>query len=325
MCVQVVSLTVSTSLLVFLVISPAVPIVLKVVLLFGLFVVLWLPQVLSRLAQSVFDRAHVVFFFRPTEATTVHFGRMASIRRSRGPADKQKPLLALTIDDGPAWEFDDRPAADCSTEKIRQLLRQYNAKATWFIIGSNVRASPDRGELVKKLLQDGHELGNHGMQDRPAWRLGTQFADDVLETQGVIEECGGGHRKWFRPGHALFTPQQLRWLRTNSFRVAIGSVFPHDALDLPPLQFSQPGLIAWALVRKAAAGEIIIIHDRPWTPAVLARALPLLCDRFEICTLSELADACRDVPMSVSSGSFGSDEGRDVEGTEMQERRPADE
>ncbi|CAE8589910.1 unnamed protein product, partial [Polarella glacialis] len=64
------------------------------------------------------------------------------------------------------------------------------------------------------------------------------------------------------------------------------------ASDLPPWQCSAPWILAWALIRKAQAGDVIIVHDRPWTAKALEMALPVLAERFTICTLSELADAC---------------------------------
>eukprot|EP00747_Dinoflagellata_sp_TGD_P129727 gnl/TRDRNA2_/TRDRNA2_174729_c2_seq2.p1 gnl/TRDRNA2_/TRDRNA2_174729_c2~~gnl/TRDRNA2_/TRDRNA2_174729_c2_seq2.p1 ORF type:complete len:539 (+),score=69.00 gnl/TRDRNA2_/TRDRNA2_174729_c2_seq2:194-1618(+) len=119
-----------------------------------------------------------------------------------------------------------------------------------------------------------------------------QFVQDVQATQAVLERSGGGKRRWFRPGHALFSLRQLTWLREHHYRVAIGSIYPHDALDLPPFQCPFPRLIAWYLCRRAAAGDIIVVHDRPWTAKALAIALPVLAERFQICTLSELANAC---------------------------------
>merc|ERR1712129_453224 len=105
--------------------------------------------------------------------------------------EKLRPLLALTIDDGPAWEFDQRVAAKCSTAEISHVLDNFDVKATWFIIGSHV--VDDRKLLLEDLVRSGHELGNHGMMDRAAWRLNArEFEDDVTTTQEVIHDCGGG-------------------------------------------------------------------------------------------------------------------------------------
>lgn len=274
--VQMVSLGSAFALLCIFLLMESVPWHVKGVLLLLLVVVFWLPRSLAMLAQSCFERGSVLFFYPPVRAVS-----------------GDKPLIALTIDDGPAWEFDNGPASECTTERIRKVLAKYGARATWFIIGSHVR--DDRETLLKTLVDDGHELANHGMHDRPAWKLDmATYEDDVECTQKIIEQFGG-QRRWFRPGQALFTPSQFRWLRKNGYRLAIGSVYPHDALDLPPWQNPYPSLLARVLLAKATAGDVLIIHDRPWTPAVLEVVLPILTETFTICTLSELADACEGV------------------------------
>src|SRR5690606_32267549 len=63
--------------------------------------------------------------------------------------DTEKPLIALTFDDGPQPEF---------TEEILQILADYNAKATFFVTGAEMEQNPEQG---KKIVAAGHELGNH--------------------------------------------------------------------------------------------------------------------------------------------------------------------
>lgn len=264
--------------------------IIKVALCGFLLVIFWLPRPLVFVVQRFFSRRFTVFFFPASDAR-------APV--SSDTLESKKPLVAITVDDSPAWEFDQRPAAECSTEEIRQRLEAVGARATWFIIGSHVQASSDRPALLRKLVNSGHELANHGMQDRPAWTLRLPaYANDVTETQSIIEECGGGGGRWFRPGHAIFTPSQFSWLRSNAYRLAIASVYPHDALDLPPYQSTHPALIAWILRAKVRAGDVVVIHDRPWTPQVLDLALPALSKKFTLCTLSELSDVC----LGVSGG-----------------------
>lgn len=74
---------------------------------------------------------------------------------------KQK-VIALTIDDGPS---------DC-TEEIRDILEQYGAKATFFLIGSHiVRHEETTTSLLRQLVLHGHELANHAMHDEPSRSL----------------------------------------------------------------------------------------------------------------------------------------------------------
>ncbi len=66
-----------------------------------------------------------------------------------GSADKGKKVIALTFDDGPDPE---------DTPKILDLLKQYHAHATFFVVGNKVVRNPD---ILKREAAEGHELANH--------------------------------------------------------------------------------------------------------------------------------------------------------------------
>ena len=65
----------------------------------------------------------------------------------------------------------------------------------------------------------------------------------------------------------------------------LGNVFPHDAFRIPPLEVNQ-----LYLKHRTRAGGILIVHDRPWQPETLRRALPYIRDELNIqlCTLDHL-------------------------------------
>ena len=63
--------------------------------------------------------------------------------------DPDKPMVAITFDDGP------NPA---TTPELLDLLKEYNVRPTFFMVGKNAEANPD---IVKRICAEGHELGNH--------------------------------------------------------------------------------------------------------------------------------------------------------------------
>ena len=95
----------------------------------------------------------------------------------------------LTIDDGPD------PA---ETPQTLELLREFNAKATFFVIGTQVRAHP---EMAKAILQEGHELANHSAT-HPAsrfWRISKRAAaKEIRDGSRAIEMATGVVSKLFR-------------------------------------------------------------------------------------------------------------------------------
>ncbi|KAL8303518.1 hypothetical protein RB600_007123 [Gaeumannomyces tritici] len=94
-------------------------------------------------------------------------GRSSS---SSGPAK----VVALTIDDAPSDQ----------TARILDLLRAHGARATFFVIGGQVEG---REELLRRIVREGHELGNHAMHDEASRSLRPdELEDQILRVQGMI-------------------------------------------------------------------------------------------------------------------------------------------
>jgi peptidoglycan-N-acetylglucosamine deacetylase len=189
----------------------------------------------------------------------------------------QKRLVALTIDDGPD------PA---STPLILAELRRHQATATFFVITSRL---PGHERLVRSLVAEGHELGNHFTQDRPSISLDPHaFEADLLEAHRDISAWG--RSIWARPGSGWYSQSMIDVMRQHGYRCALGSVYPFDA-TIPST--------AWAahyILRNAKPGAIVVLHDGGSrgrrTVRILAEVLPELRRRgYRIVSLSELAAA----------------------------------
>ncbi|MEI4618216.1 polysaccharide deacetylase family protein [Bacillus cereus] len=101
------------------------------------------------------------------------------IGKAMWQVDTNEKLIALTFDDGP------NPHA---TEKIVELLKKYDAKATFFVIGENVQKYP---ELVKKTYENGNEIGNHSWNhSRLIYKKYSFVKEQVESTDEVIKQTG---------------------------------------------------------------------------------------------------------------------------------------
>jgi peptidoglycan-N-acetylglucosamine deacetylase len=189
----------------------------------------------------------------------------------------QKRLVALTIDDGPD------PA---STPLILAELRRHQATATFFLITSRLRGQE---RLVRGLVGEGHELGNHFTQDRPSIRLDPHaFEADLLQAHRDLSTWG--RLIWARPGSGWYSQAMIEAMQRHGYRCALGSVYPFDA-TIPS--------VAWAasyILRNARPGAIVVLHDGGGrgqrTVRILANVLPELRRRgYRIVSLSELAAA----------------------------------
>jgi peptidoglycan-N-acetylglucosamine deacetylase len=178
------------------------------------------------------------WFFYACTVPTSRFFRPVWIR---GPAEGRK--IALTFDDGPASPF---------TERVLDILREKSVPATFFVCGKNVERYP---EIVKRIAQEGHALGNHTFSHPFLYFKSSRFmADEVDRTQAAIERASGVRPTVFRP------PYGGRWLglvgvlRERGMRLIMWSATGYD-WKLP-----TEGIVASAL-RELTPGGIVLLHD----------------------------------------------------------------
>lgn len=190
--------------------------------------------------------------------------------------DTAEKVVALTIDDGPH---------DSLTAQILDILAQYKVQATFFIIGSNVSGNE---AVLHRLVEEGHELGNHLMSDaRSIGLTESEFEMQLSEAHSIISEFGDV--KWFRPGSGWYNDRMLAQIRPYNYQTVIGSVYPFDA------QIRSKEFASRYILSNTRPGSIIILHDgkaeRHHTPSVLHKIIPTLQSRgFRFLTLSELVN-----------------------------------
>src|SRR5699024_5488550 len=107
---------------------------------------------------------------------------------------KENKYIALTFDDGPA---------SGSTEKVLDALQQYNADATFFMLGEKVNENPD---LAKRVADEGHEIANHSITHPDLATLDEQqVRNEMQDSQEQIEEATGVRPDLFRPPYGSRT------------------------------------------------------------------------------------------------------------------------
>jgi peptidoglycan-N-acetylglucosamine deacetylase len=185
-----------------------------------------------------------------------------------------QPVVALTIDDGPD---------PVTTPKILDILAQYQAQATFFMISSRVK---ENEKLVNRVLAEQHEVANHLTVDQPSIELSpAEFEQQLVEADEVLS--GFTQTRWFRPGSGWYNAEMLSRARRHNYRAALGSVYPLDP-HLPSAWFATQHIL-W----NVKPGAVIILHDYgsrgERTTEVLAAVLPELQSQgFRVVTLSEL-------------------------------------
>ena len=201
-----------------------------------------------------------------------------------------QPTVALTIDDGPSAG---------ATPQILDVLDQFGATATFFLLTDNIANAPTQ---VPRLVNDDHELGNHLTTDEASIRLSpSDFEQRLYQADAVLSAYGPV--QWLRPGMGWYNPRMVQAAAQAGYRLALGSVFPYDT------HIPWVGFITWFIQANVQPGDIIVLHDGPErgqrTAAALAQLLPRLQARgYRIVTLSALFDAAAQSADAQSSMAF---------------------
>lgn len=182
--------------------------------------------------------------------------------------------VALTFDDGP------HPV---HTPVLLDILAARRARATFYVIGSLVQRYP---ELTRRIVAEGHELGNHTWTHPTLSRLGdANVLREIDRTQEVIWRTVGHVPVTMRPPYGAFTPRQSRMLQDQrNLPTVIWSVDPQD--------WRRPGsqVVAQRMVQGARPGAIILAHDihGPTVRAIPAALDGLQSRGFACVTMSDL-------------------------------------
>ncbi|MEX0958638.1 MAG: polysaccharide deacetylase family protein [Burkholderiales bacterium] len=183
------------------------------------------------------------------------------------------PLTHVAPDDGRIWlTFDDGPDAEW-TPRILDVLAEKSMRATFFVIGRAARAHAD---VVRRVENAGHEIGNHTWSHRHPWTMRSRTAQmEVRDGAAAISDIVGRAPKFFRPPHGRLRQCMIDEAEAGGQRVALWSL---SAVDWGPL--ARTGGIA-ARLGRTNAGDIVLMHDGARSinhPEELIRVLPDFLD-----------------------------------------------
>jgi peptidoglycan/xylan/chitin deacetylase (PgdA/CDA1 family) len=173
--------------------------------------------------------------------------------------------VALTFDDGPHPE---------GTPAVLELLARADARATFFLVGEQVRRRP---RLAAEILAAGHIVALHGDQHRLQLRLTpAQVQADLARGAATLEDATGAAIVWHRPPYGIYSPAGLGAVRAAGWRPLLWSRWGKDWR-----RSTTPRRIATRATRSLSAGDVILLHDADFYSAHnshrrTAEALPLI-------------------------------------------------
>jgi len=183
--------------------------------------------------------------------------------------DPDKPMVALTFDDGPRAE---------STERILDVLEQYNCHATFFIVGN--RAKKEK-KTLKRAAALGCDIANHSYDHSRLSLLGSaNIKKQIKKTDEVIKEITGKKVKYVRTPYG----QGGQVTKYVNHPIILWNI---DTLDWKTLNAKK---IVKAATSKVKDGDIILMHDiyNSTAEAVETIVPKLIDDGFQVVSVSEL-------------------------------------
>lgn len=184
--------------------------------------------------------------------------------------------IALTFDDGPHPRY---------TRKILDILKKYDVKATFFVIGQNVECYPG---IVEQIIAEGHEIGNHTYRHKHTKILTDEiFEEDVSMCDSFIYEKCDYELKLFRPPEGYVDEKVKKTAKDLGYSIILWNIDTKDWAHATPYQIEKN------VINNISAGDIILMHDyvsgSNSTLEALERIIPKLLDEnYKFVKVSEL-------------------------------------
>ena len=167
-------------------------------------------------------------------------------------------IVSLTFDDGPHPIY---------TPPLLDMLKSHGVRATFFLIGKNVREHP---EIVRRIAAEGHVIGHHTYHhSKPGLMSPAQLMDEIRQTDALFSDILGRPVRLFRPPWGKLTAKKFLRLWRGGKTVVLWNVDPRDC-DCGNADEVREKL----KVTPLAAGDVLLMHDdQPYATAVLPEVI----------------------------------------------------
>ena len=181
----------------------------------------------------------------------------------------ETPTLFLTFDDGPIPDV---------TPSVCEILDEFNAKATFFCVGENVKKHP---HIYQLLIEKGHSCGNHTFNHLDGWKTTNRsYFRNLVEASKFIDS------DLYRPPYGKITMSQSK-LINKKYRIIMWDVLSGD-FD-PKVDLDK---CVQNVIKNAKDGSIIVFHDSIKAAKTMLHTLPIILKHF-----SDLSFKFEAIPM----------------------------
>ncbi len=170
--------------------------------------------------------------------------------------NRSEKKIYLTFDDGPV---------EGVTDYVLKLLQERNMKATFFMVGDNVRKNVP---LARRVATEGHQVGNHTFHHLNGFKTSSDmYLADIYKCRDFIKEKLGFETLLFRPPYGRITLSQFKGIR-KSFQVVMWDVLSGD------FEQEQSAQKCLSKTKKyCQSGSIVVFHDQEKTKDKIKKVL----------------------------------------------------
>ena len=186
--------------------------------------------------------------------------------------DPEKPMIALTFDDGPSKH----------TERLLDIFAEFGGKGTFFVVGNVLE---NRQEELNRMVAEGHEIGGHSWDHRQFTKLSSEdMTNEIMNTRAKIYSITGTDSTIIRPPYGSFNDETKSICDENGIVIIIWSL---DTLDW---KYRDADKVYDAIMSEVKDGDIILCHDLHGTTVdAMERVIPdLIAQGYQLVTVSEL-------------------------------------
>ncbi|MBR1867428.1 MAG: polysaccharide deacetylase family protein [Clostridia bacterium] len=165
-------------------------------------------------------------------------------------------------------------------EEMLGVLDEYGAKATFFVGGC---WADDNGEILIKILEKGHEIGNHGYFHKDHAKLGEKANREEIDANyALVKRLTGYEMKYFAPPSGSFSPTTLKVAEKLGYKTIM---WTKDTIDWRDSDLNK---IISRATDNLSAGDLILMHPKKHTLAALPKILDFYANKgLRAVTLSE--------------------------------------
>lgn len=213
------------------------------------------------------------------EPDDIHFSEPLTTLPTVTALDPNKPMVALTFDDGPSKH----------THRLLDVFADYGGKGTFFVIGNILE---NRTDVLQRMIAEGHEIGGHSWDHRQLTKLGsTDLNRQLTGTQTKILELTGTEATLLRPPYGSYNSN------VKNMCADLGIVMVNWSLDTLDWKYKDEAKICETILSEVQDRDIILCHDlHGSTVDAMERVIPELIARgYQLVTVSELLEQRGDV------------------------------